>query len=60
MQDFLKLAKRKPALLKFLPDESDWNHLDKKWICDVLYTNDAEAVQAMINKAREDRNRKLE
>ena len=40
VEDFLKHARNKPALLRFLPDEKDWNHLDKKWVCDVLYTND--------------------
>ena len=44
VEDFLKLARKKPALLKYLPDEKDWNHLDKKWVCDVLYTLDTKGV----------------
>ena len=40
VEDFLIHARKKPALLKFLPDEQDWHHLDKKWVCDVLYTQD--------------------
>lgn len=60
VEDFLKHAKRKPALLKYLPDEKDWNHVDKKWVCDVLYTHDTEAIQAMITKAMQERKRKLE
>ena len=43
-KDFLDHARKKPALLKLLPDEGDWHHLDKKWMCDVLYTKDTEAV----------------
>lgn len=43
-EDFLDHARKKPALLKLLPDEGDWHHLDKKWMCDVLYTKDTEAV----------------
>lgn len=38
MEDFAKHARAKPQLLKYLPDEKDWHHLDKKWVCDVLYT----------------------
>ena len=50
-----------PSLLKFLPDEKDWNHLDKKWICDVLYTHDTVAVQNMITpQSMQDRKKRLE
>lgn len=38
VEDFLNHARKKPPLLRFLPDEKDWNHIDKKWVCDVLYT----------------------
>ena len=38
IEDFTKYARSDPVLLKFLPDERDWHHLDKKWMCDVLYT----------------------
>jgi hypothetical protein len=38
VEDFEKYAKAKPDILKFLPNERDWNHIDKKWLCDVLYT----------------------
>jgi hypothetical protein len=41
VEDFIAFAKRKPELLKYLPNESHWNHIDKKWLCDVLYTLDA-------------------
>jgi hypothetical protein len=40
VEDFLTQAKKKPTLLRYLPDERDWHHLDKKWVCDVLYTKD--------------------
>jgi hypothetical protein len=38
--DFHIYAQGKPELLKYLPDDDDWRHLDKKWMCDVLYTKD--------------------
>ncbi len=40
VEDFLKFARSRAALMRFLPDEKDWNHIDKKWVCDVLYTLD--------------------
>ena len=42
--DFLTHARAKPILLKYIPDEGDWHHLDKKWLCDVLYTMDTNGV----------------
>ncbi len=44
VEDFLNYAKTKPNLIKDLPDESGWNHHDKKWICDVLYTLDTQGI----------------
>jgi hypothetical protein len=35
-EDFLDFARKKPERIKFLPDEKDWHHIDKKWLCDVL------------------------
>jgi hypothetical protein len=43
-----------------LPDERDWNHIDKKWLCDVLYTNDSEGIQQSIETAMKKRKEKLE
>ena len=51
VEDFLTHARRKAPLLRYLPDEKDWHHLDKKWVCDVLYTKDTVAIQEMINAA---------
>lgn len=51
IEDFIKHARTKPAILKYLPDESEWHHLDKQWLCDVMYTVDMEGVQKMINDA---------
>ena len=40
VSDFLEYAKSKRNMLAFLPDPRDWVHIDKKWVCDVLYTLD--------------------
>jgi hypothetical protein len=60
IEDFLTLARKKPTLLKHLPDEKDWHHLDKKWVCDILYSQDQAAIQDMITKAMVKRKQKLE
>ena len=59
-EDFEKFAKSKPALLKWLPNERDWNHIDKKWMCDVIFTRDASGFQEMIMKAVVYRKKKIE
>ena len=38
----------------------DWLHLDKKWICDLLFTLDTKGIQSMIDKAMKVRKQKLE
>lgn len=47
-------------MLTFLPDEKDWHHLDKKWVCDMIYTLDPEGTQQKITKAMKARKAKLE
>ena len=59
-QDFLDFARRSPPLLKYLPEEKDWVHMDKQWLYDVLYTLDPAGVQRMVDEAREVRKEKLE
>lgn len=43
-EDFLTLARQKQNISKYLPDEKDWHHLDKKWLCDVVYTIDTQST----------------
>jgi hypothetical protein len=47
-------------MLQHLPDEQDWLHLDKKWICDLLYSLDEPGVQAMIDASLQQRKHKME
>ena len=47
----LQYARKNPDLMKCLRDEAHWNHLDKKWICDVLYTKDSAGITELINQA---------
>ena len=59
-EDFLEHAKTKAVILKYLPDEKDWHHLDKKWVCDIVYTLDTDGTQQMINKAMNNSKKRLE
>ena len=58
--DFLEYAKVKSDFLRFLPDPRDWVHMDKKGICDLLYTLDPMGIQQMINDSMETRKVKVE
>jgi hypothetical protein len=58
--DFLEFAKQHPHLLRYLPDTRDWVHIDKHWVCDVLYTLDTDGIQEMINDSMETRKIKVE
>jgi hypothetical protein len=60
MTEFNMFARNRPELLRYLPDEDDWRHLDKKWVCDILFTRDAQGVQLLINNAKEDRRKRLD
>ena len=60
MTDFLDYARQKPALLEYLPDERDWVHIDKHWLCDVLYTLDEAGITGMIHTAEIIRREHLE
>ena len=44
VQDFLEYARGKPQMLKYLPDSRDWVHIDKKWVCDLMYTLDSAGI----------------
>ena len=50
-----EFAKTNSALLRHMPDPRDWVHIDKKWVCDVLYTLDPAGVQGMIDGCLETR-----
>ena len=51
VHDFLEYARFRPSLIKFLPNERDWVHMDRHWICDLLYSLDTDGIQAMIDNA---------
>jgi hypothetical protein len=38
-------------LRNYVPDLSEWVHLDRKWLCDVLYTLDTDVFQRQIESS---------
>ena len=38
VEDMLELAKTSQAALRHLPDERDCDHMDRKWLSDILFT----------------------
>jgi len=58
VEDMLEFARTKQSALRCLPDERDWDHMDRKWLSDILFTVEKAAFDRMIKdavKARRDR-----
>lgn len=58
VEDMLEVAKTNNNTLKHLPDERDWDGLNRKWVADIIYTVDRVKFEKMIKdavKARKDR-----
>jgi hypothetical protein len=41
--EILKFAILSHRVQRHVPELSDWVHLDRKWLCDVLYTLDTDS-----------------
>ena len=58
VESMLELAKMSVAALRHLPDEHDWDGLNRKWVEDILYTIERAKFEKVIKdavKARKDR-----
>jgi hypothetical protein len=54
----LEFAKASQAVKRHLPDERDWDHMDRKWLSDILFSLEKNKFDKMIKdavKARRDR-----
>ena len=60
VEDMLEFARTKQAVLRHLPDERDWDHIDRKWLSDVLYTVERAGFDRMIKDAIKERKERLE
>ena len=47
----LELAKTSPDALKHLPDELDWDGLNRKWVADILCTFERAKLEKLIKDA---------
>jgi hypothetical protein len=60
VEDMLAFAKGKQNVMRFLPDERDWDHMDRKWLTDILYSVDKANFERMIKDAIKARKIRLE
>ena len=60
VSDFESYIEKNPNLKEYVPDDRDWLHVDKQWLCNVLYSLDLEGIKGMVTKARKLRKEKLE
>ena len=60
VESMLELAKTSVAALRHLPDERDWDGLNRKWVADILYTIERAKFEKMIKDAVKARKERLE
>ena len=60
IEDMLELAKTSPNALKHLPDERDWDGLNRKWVADILFTVERAKFEKIIKDAVKARKERLE
>jgi hypothetical protein len=56
----LTVAKTNQITLRHLPDERDWDGLNRKWLADIVYTVDKAKFEKMIKDAVKARKERLE
>ena len=56
----LELAQKSQNTMKHLPDKRDWDHMDRKWLSDMLNTVDRAKFEKMIKDAAKERKTRLE
>jgi hypothetical protein len=60
VENMLELAKASQRVLIHLPDERDWDHMDRKWLGDILYTVEKGRFENAIKDAVKARKERLE
>ena len=60
VEDMLEVAKTNINTLRHLPDERDWDGLNRKWVADIIYTVDRAKFERMIKDAVTARKDRLE
>jgi hypothetical protein len=59
VESMLELAKTSVAALRHLPDERDWDGLNRKWVADILYTIERAKFEKMIKEHTDKFNKKM-
>ena len=60
VESMLEFAKTSAAALRHLPDERDWDGVNRKWVADILYTIEHAKFEKVINDAVKARKERLE
>ena len=60
MEEMLGVAKTFINTLRHLPDERDWEGLNRKWLADIIFTVDRVKFEKMIKDAVKARKERLE
>ena len=60
VESMLELAKTSVAALRHLPDERDWDGLNRKWVADILYLIERAKFEKVIKGAVKARKEHLE
>ena len=60
VEDMLELARTSQSALRHLPDERDWDHMDRKWLSDILFTVEKAKFERTIKDAVKARKERLE
>ena len=60
VEDMLELARTSPNTLRHLPDERDWDGLNRKWVADILYIVERAKLEKLIKDAVKARKERLE
>jgi hypothetical protein len=51
---FIELAK----ISRYFPDVKDWMHVDRKWLCDMLYSLKSQSFDILVNMCIETKRKK--
>jgi hypothetical protein len=45
---------------RFFPDVRDWMHVDRKWLCDLLYSLDSKKFDIFVDKCIDNKRKKID
>jgi hypothetical protein len=45
-------------LSRYFPDVKDWMHVDRKWLCDMLYSLKSQGFDTLVNRCIEKKRKK--